>query len=51
MRSSASVMRLFGIAAILAVALEAQCAGGGWRTYGFFTSAAGCASFAARFGG
>jgi hypothetical protein len=30
---------------------KADCAGAGWRTYGFFTSEAGCVSFAARFGG
>jgi hypothetical protein len=30
---------------------KADCAGAGWRSYGFFTSEAGCVSFAARFGG
>jgi len=30
---------------------KAQCAGNGWRSYGFFKSEAGCVSFAARFGG
>ena len=29
----------------------ADCAGGGWRSYGVFKNEAGCASFAARFGG
>jgi hypothetical protein len=29
---------------------KADCAGGGWRSYGFFTSEASCARFAARFG-
>jgi hypothetical protein len=29
---------------------KAQCAGGGWRSYGYFTSEAGCVSFATRFG-
>jgi hypothetical protein len=30
---------------------RADCAGAGWRSYGFFTSEAGCVTFAKRFGG